>query len=98
MLQVTTVIKKLETKAPEKCGFKERITEYIKRYNMEEYILLLKDNLLGIEIKVDGTDDPCQTLFFPKHNVFKYLSRVTRTNIMEDVDRSTQRDKIIGLI
>lgn len=58
---------------------------------------MLKDNLLGIEIKVDEVDD-CQTLFFPKHKVFKYLSRATRTNIMEEVDRSTQRDKIIGLI
>jgi hypothetical protein len=42
----------------------------------------LKDNLLGIEIKVDDEEDPFQTLFFPKHNVFKYLSRTTRTNIM----------------
>ena len=43
-------------------------------------------------------EDPYQTLFFPKHNVFRYISRTTRTNIMEEVDRSTQRDKIIGLI
>ena len=64
---------------------------------MTEFVQLLKDNLMGIEIKVDGTEDPCQTLFFPKHNVFRYLSRTTRTNIMESVNRSTQRDKIIGL-
>lgn len=43
-------------------------------------------------------EDSCQTLFFPKHNVFKYLSRATRNSIMDEVDRSTQRDKIIGLI
>ncbi len=65
---------------------------------MEEIIFLLRKNLLGIEIKVDEMDDPYQTLFFPKHNVFRYISRTTRTNIMEEVDRSTQRDKIIGLI
>jgi hypothetical protein len=39
-----------------------------------------------------------QTQFFPRHKVFRYLSRTTRTTIMEEVDRSTQRDKIIGLL
>jgi hypothetical protein len=37
-------------------------------------------------------------LFFPRHNVFRYLSRSTRKTIMEEVDRSTQRDKVIGLL
>ena len=58
----------------------------------------MKDNLLGIEVKIDNTDDPVQTLFFPKHNVFKYLSRATRTNIMETINRSTPRDKKMGLL
>lgn len=49
---------------------------------------------------MDGPEEgSCQyqTLFFPRHKVFRYLSRTTRTSIMEEVDRSTQRDKIIGL-
>jgi len=47
---------------------------------------------------VDESADQYQTLFFPRHKVFRYLSRSTRNNIMEEVDRSTQRDKIIGLL
>jgi hypothetical protein len=56
---------------------------------------------LGIEIRMDSNDDSgsqYQTQFFPRHKVFRYLSRTTRTAIMEEVDRSTQRDKIIGLL
>lgn len=96
MLQIATVIVKLNNKTPV-ADFHLWLVDYMKLNNMTEYIKVLRDNLLGIEIKVDGTYDPYQTLFFPKHNVFKYLSRTTRTNIMETVNRSTQRDKIIGL-
>jgi hypothetical protein len=68
---------------------------------MNEFFELLKRNLLGIEIKMDEYElasDFNQTLFFPRHKVFNYLSRSTRNIIMEEVDRSTQRDKIIGLL
>jgi len=77
------------------------MSDHIKKCNMIEIIDLLKKNLLGIEIKMESPDesaDQNQILFFPKHNVFRYLSRSTRNNIMEEVDRSTQRDKIIGLL
>jgi hypothetical protein len=50
---------------------------------MEEIIDLLRKNLLGIEIKMENTSDPFQTLLFPRHKIFRYLSRVTRKNIME---------------
>lgn len=47
---------------------------------------LLKRNLLGIEIKMDSPDgsggSQLQTQFFPRHKVFRYLSRATRTLIM----------------
>lgn len=100
MFQTTSVIVKLEKKTPDP-NFNERITWHIGKANIVEIFELLKRNLLGIEIRMDSTDDSgCQyqTQFFPRHKVFRYLSRVTRTNIMEDVDRSTQRDKIIGLL
>ena len=98
MFQVTAVIIKLSKKTPVK-EFDDRIYFSLKKttgMNMLEIFELLKKNLLGIEIRMDG--DELQTLFFPRHKVFTYLSRVTRVNIMEEVDRSTQRDKIIGLL
>ena len=98
MFQVTSVIIKLSKKTPVK-EFDDRIYFSLKKttgMNMLEIFELLKKNLLGIEIRMDG--DELQTLFFPRHKVFTYLSRVTRVNIMEEVDRSTQRDKIIGLL
>ena len=47
ILQVTTVIKKLETKTPV-VEFHQSINDYMSMENMTEYIHLLKDNLLGI--------------------------------------------------
>jgi hypothetical protein len=44
---VTAVIKKLETKTPVK-EFYQSIEDYMNMNNMKDYILLLKDNLLGI--------------------------------------------------
>ena len=42
--------------------------------------------------------DSTQIIYFPKHPVYAYLSRTTRTSIMDSIDRSTHRDKIIGLV
>ena len=58
--------------------------------------------MYGIEVHVDSFDNSDegqnQLLFFPKHAVFNYLSRETRAKLMEEINRSTQRDKIIGLV
>lgn len=100
MFQTTSVIVKLEKKTPV-AEFPMRIANNIKKANIIEIFELLKRNLLGIEIRMDGAEEGTshyQTQFFPKHKVFRYLSRTTRTTIMEEVDRSTQRDKIIGLL
>ena len=47
-----------------------------------------------MEIEIDQN----QIIYFPNHPVYSYLSRSTRNIIMEEINRSTHRDKIIGLI
>ena len=85
MFQVTSVIVKLEKKTPV-TEFSNRIAYNIKKSNMIQISDLLKRNLLGIEIKMDSPDgsggSQLQTQFFPRHKVFRYLSRATRTLIM----------------
>lgn len=68
---------------------------------MTEYFDLFVENMLGIEInmeKGEAESNQRQIEYFPRHSVYNYLSRSTRALINEEVNRSTQRDKIIGLI
>ena len=48
--------------------------------------------------KGEADSDLTQIEYFPRHSAYNYLSRATRATIMEEINRRTQRDKIIGLI
>ena len=84
MLQITSVIVKLDKKTPVK-EFPARINFNLKKNNLLDIFELLKNNLLGIQIKMDSSaesGEEYQTLFFPKHKILRYLSRSTRNAIM----------------
>jgi len=99
LFQVTSVIIKLKHKTPNE-SFYKRIDYNLNKNKIKEHFETIEKNLLGIEITMDEYEmstDRNQILFFPRHAVFNYLSRSTRARIMEEINRSTQRDKIIGL-
>lgn len=58
-------------------------------------VALLRSNLLCIEILYQ---DKPQLVYFPHHPVYGYLSDITKDKIMFEINRETQRDKLIGLI
>ena len=94
----TTVIVKLTTNSP---SFKDKVDCELENNKVMHYFELFTANLLGIEIQMDKVEldiDQTQIIYFPKHPVYAYLSRSTRTSIMDSIDRSTHRDKIIGLV
>jgi hypothetical protein len=98
LFDVTTVIVKLKKMYKE---FGESIKGHLYKAQMSEYFQCFENSLLGIEIKMDkgeADNDLLQFIYFPRHSVYSYLSRATRETIMEEINRSTQRDKIIGLI
>lgn len=98
IFDVTTVVVKLKRKYPK---FEENIAYFLKKANETKYFEIFENNLLGIEINMDKGEadgDERQIEYFPRHSVYNYLSRATRSTIMEEINRSTQRDKIIGLI
>lgn len=56
----------------------------------------LEKCLLKIEITDDKGKD--QYIYFPKYPVFKSLADNLRNHIMEKVERSSHRDKIVSLL
>lgn len=55
----------------------------------------LEKNLLQIEIINNGVE---QLVIFPKYPVFKSLTGGLRDTVMNSVERSTHRDKIVSLM
>ena len=46
----------------------------------------------------NGRSVDFQFIYFPSHPIFDYLADETRNSIMMEVDRGTQRDKLISLL
>jgi hypothetical protein len=72
-------------------GQEDRLAEYIKCFPALDH---LKKEIMRIEINLFSR----QYIYFPRHPLFGCLSRETRKQIMQSVDRDTQRDKLNGLI
>lgn len=60
--------------------------------DLEPFRALVKE-LLRIEVNLFSK----QYIYFPRFPLFGALSKETRSRIMQEVDRDTQRDKLNGL-
>lgn len=72
-------------------GQEDRMAQFLERFPPLRH---LKKDILRIEINLFSR----QYIYFVKHPLFGCLSRETRKQIMQTVDRDTQRDKLNGLI
>lgn len=63
--------------------------------HLEELLHTLKEEILKIEVI---SSRGRQFIYFPKHPILTKLSNATRDRIMEEVSRSTQREKIKSLL
>ncbi|CAD8077595.1 unnamed protein product [Paramecium sonneborni] len=79
---------------------KEKIK--FKNFQFDESSIYIQDIMKFLETKILKIeiiyDNKPQTILFPSHPLFTFLSGETRDMIMYNVNRDTQRDKINGLL
>lgn len=98
ILDVIMIFKMMEEKVPEgRLVYSYKIFTG-KEENSTTSLILAEMRTLLLNIEIKNSEGNLQIVYFPKHPLFDYLSSESRDKIMYEVDRSTQRDKIIGLL
>ncbi len=98
ILDVIMIFKMMEEQVPQgRLMYNYRVfTEKEENAGVSLILAEMRTLLLNIEIK--NSEGNLQIVYFPKHPLFDYLSAESRDKIMYEVERTTQRDKIIGLL
>lgn len=78
-------------------GFRETFDNVGQSFypHFNDFVQYFEPLLLQIEINCKSG---MQYVYFPYNPVFKFLAKDTKNRIMFEVNRDTQRDKLVGIL
>jgi hypothetical protein len=86
VMNIVIIKEKIHSKFPESHWIKQLLQDIESDASVKELFMYCSANIRKIEIFYENT---YQTVFFPDHPVFKFLSDETRDKIMDSVPRET---------